>query len=149
MKTIIGILCCVLIAWSCPAWGEEVAAGSVKTASGDCSILRSGQSLKASAGVKIYLADTLVTGSESSLGVVFKDNTVMSMGPDTRLTIDNFVFDPAEKKLGFTTRIIRGTLTCYTGLIAKLSPSSFNVHTRTAVIGVRGTRFAVKADDQE
>jgi len=150
MRILIAILCLTLIGWAGPAFaaGEAVeAVGSVKTVQGDCTILRDGGSMAAAVGSKIYQNDTLVTGPGASAGIIFKDNTIMSIGPDSRLTIDKFAFDPANQKFAFTTKIIRGTLTCYTGLIAKLSNRSFRVETQTAVIGVRGTRFAVKVED--
>ncbi|HZW37076.1 MAG TPA: FecR family protein, partial [Candidatus Deferrimicrobiaceae bacterium] len=91
--------------------------------------------------------DTLGTGRDGSMGVIFRDNSTLSLGPDSSLVIKTFLFSPAEGKLGLWVRISRGTMAYLSGLIGKLAPASARFETPVASIGIRGTRFAVKVDE--
>jgi hypothetical protein len=92
------------------------------------------------------MGDVLKTGPQGAMGVTFNDNTVMSIGPDTELTVDDFLYDPGRGNLAFTTTIPRGTLEVVSGVIAKLRPEAATVKTPTGTIGMRGTHFLVKIE---
>lgn len=118
-------------------------AGSVRTVDGDCRILRGGESLAAETGLHVLQGDVLETG-DGSMGVTFRDDTMLSMGPGSRIAVDSFVFDPAEKATDFLVNMTRGTAQFITGQMAKVSPESMKVRTPLSTIGIRGTRFLVK-----
>jgi hypothetical protein len=73
---------------------------------------------------------------------------VISSGPNTRLILSQFVFDPAEKKLSSTVQIMRGTLTYLSGLIAKHDSQAVKFVSPTAVCGLRGTHLAILVEYQ-
>lgn len=125
--------------------GETI--GVVRTASGDAAVTRVGGTLPASPGLKVMVGDTLVTGRDGSLGVILRDNSSLSIGPESRLVLRSFLFSPAEGKFDLVARITRGTMAYLSGLIGKLSPESARFETPTATIGIRGTRFAVKVGE--
>ena len=122
------------------------AVGTVKTLSGQAFLDFNGQRTAAAPGLPVYLGTRLVTDSSGSLGVVFRDETVMSIGPDTQLVIDQYLFAPRLGQLGLVVSLLRGTLNYVSGQIAKLRPDSVNVNTPTGMIGVRGTQFVVRVD---
>ena len=66
--------------------------------------------------------------------------------PDTRIVIDDFLFSPAEGKLGFVSKISKGTAAYLSGKINKLSPGATRVETPLAVLGIRGTRFLIEVE---
>ena len=140
------ILICATLAT--PAWSEETAIGYVKTAVGDTSIVNSGVTVRAEAGTPILLGSTLKTGAKSSMGVTFKDETVMSFGPDTEITVDEYLYVPAQGKLGLVARLAKGSLNYISGVIAKLRPEAVSVVTPSGTIGVRGTHFAAKIEEK-
>jgi hypothetical protein len=78
--------------------------------------------------------------------VIFKDDTLLSLGPESALVIDKFVFVPREGKFSIVLRMIRGTVAYLSGLISKLAPDSAHFETPTASIGIRGTRFVVRVE---
>ncbi len=125
-------------------FGEELPAGFIKTIKGTAQIVRQGQTLAPRIGDKFYVGDTLRTGANSSLGVSFKDETLLSMGPNTRVVIKDFAFSPAEGKLSLAARILRGTVVFLSGIISKLAPDTVRLETPYANIGFRGTRVAVE-----
>ncbi len=132
-----------LVAWCLPAAAQE-AIGVVRTSAGAATISRGGQNLPAGVGTKLMAGDILVTGSDGSLGVILRDNSTLSIGPQSSLAIEEFLFSPSEGKLGLLARITRGTMAYISGLIGKSAPGSARFETPVATIGIRGTRFAVK-----
>lgn len=123
--------------------------GYVKTITGEAFVVTTGQSVKAQPGTAVLLGSLLKTSKASSMGVTFKDNTLMSFGPDTEMTVDEYLYAPAEGDLKLSTRLTRGTLNYVSGVIAKLKPTAVTVKTPTGIIGVRGTQFVAKVEDAQ
>ena len=121
--------------------------GIVRTSEGKATVTRGGQILPAAAGTKLQAGDTLGTGFDGSLGVILRDNSTLSLGPESSFVIQKFLFSPAEGKLGLMARLTKGTMAYLSGLIGKLAPESVRFETPTASIGVRGTHFAVKTGE--
>jgi hypothetical protein len=141
----------LLVLLSAPASGFAAAAqetiGVVRNSAGAATVHRGGQVLPAAVGMKLHEGDALGTGLDGSMGIIFRDNSTLSLGPDSSLVIRSFFFSPAEGKLGLWVRISRGTMAYLSGLIGKLAPASARFETPVASIGIRGTRFAVKVDE--
>ena len=72
-------------------------AGMVKVAKGQVSIERDGKKLPATVGSQIEVADRVHTGSDGSVGVTLRDNTLLSAGPNSLIVIDKFAFDNATR----------------------------------------------------
>ena len=117
------------------------AAGYVKTASGQASIVSAGKTMPARAGMALAVGDVVRTGADGSLGITLKDNTMLSFGPSTTFTLEDFLFAPAEGGLQLGGSIAAGSLQYVSGAIAKLKPEAVRIKTPTGIIGVRGTRF--------
>ena len=123
---------------------EREPIGSVKTVSGPAFV--NGQKGRIAAGVGdyVYKDDSIETGPGGTLGVIFKDETQVSIGGNSQLTLDDFVYQPQTEQYKFSTRLARGTLFMATGAIAKLKPEAVQVATPGGTLGVRGTRFVVQ-----
>jgi len=92
----------------------------------------------------IYLNDKIVSGPGSKLEVTFSDKTVISLGENSEIIVDEYVFAPdRQKDVSFAMRFIRGACRIVTGAITKLNPERFKVHTRMATVGIRGCEIAV------
>jgi hypothetical protein len=144
MTRFIMVLILLLLAGS-PAWAQD-AIGFVKTVSGSAAVIDAGKPIKAQVGTPIKMGNTLKTGPKGAMGVTFKDNTVMSFGPDTELTVDEYLYAPGKDNLKFGTSMSKGSLQVVSGVIAKLKPESVTMKTPTGTIGIRGTRFLVKVE---
>jgi len=147
MKYLSSIIAAALVASATFAAASDGTAGRVKTVTGSASILRGEASLPAVVNERIFQGDTLSTGPDGSLGVILKDDTSLSLGPNSVVVVDQFLFAPAESKLSLVTRMLRGTAVYASGIIAKLSPQTVRFETPNASIGIRGTRFLVKVDE--
>ena len=85
----------------------EPAAGVIKNVTGKASIERREKIIPAAEGVKIHAKDILQTGPQASMGVIVRDDSTLSMGPDTRIVIDDFLFSPENEKFSFVSKISR------------------------------------------
>jgi hypothetical protein len=136
----------LLTLWWGTAFAEEAVIGYVKSAEGWGTVTHGQLTYAAAAGFPVYEGDLLRTFWNGRMGVTFKDDTRISLGPSSRVTIPKFVFSPAEQHYGFVLRLLAGTMQYLSGLMAKLSPDSMKVETPTATIGVRGTRFLERVE---
>jgi hypothetical protein len=135
----------LLAAMPAAAFAAETV-GVVKTVEGTATVVSGADRQTIAIGTPIHQDDVIETGKDGSVGVTFKDNTTISLGPDTSLAIDEFVFAPEQDRLGMKTRMLQGTMYYVSGTIAKLAPDAVKVATPVGTIGIRGTRFLVKAD---
>jgi hypothetical protein len=136
-----------LFFWACqPALADMAIIGYVKTVKGEAYVISAGQQVKAALGTPILTGSILKTGANASLGITFKDNTVMAFGPDTELTVDEYLYSPNKGKLKLAASLAKGTLAYLSGAIAKIKPDAVSVKTPTGTIGVRGTHFAVRVE---
>jgi hypothetical protein len=118
----------------------------VQKVSGTATVVRQGRTISAKIGLDLYQYDTLRTGSDGSIGVIFNDDTSLSLGPGSMLVIDEFVFAPKQGKYSIALRMIKGTVAYFSGLISKLAPDSAHIETPTASIGIRGTKFVARVE---
>jgi hypothetical protein len=136
----LGVLCAAL--WAGEAAAQD--AGRVKTVKGTVYIERGGQRELALVGSGVRQADTLVTGADGAVGVTLADDTLLSAGPNSVLVIERFVYD-ANQPGSVETALTKGTLAVVSGRIAKQAPDAMRVKTPSAILGVRGTEFVVRA----
>jgi hypothetical protein len=145
----------ILAAFLC-AWGLTAAAGPasaatftglVKSTVGTPVILRAGQSITAAKGVRVEKGDVVKTGPGGAIGIVFSDDTIVSLGPETEVAVDDYLFEPLDKQLSFVARILRGTMSYISGQIAKLSPKSVRLAAPAATIAVRGTHVLISVPE--
>ncbi|KQC08691.1 MAG: hypothetical protein APR62_04215 [Smithella sp. SDB] len=141
------ILCfMMMILFPYASMAEESPIGNIKTSKGDVVVIRSGKQIPLSIGDRLFQNDTIRTGAASSAGIIFEDNTILSLGPDSEILIDKYVFAPEKGIFSMIARIARGTASYLSGIIGKQSPESVKFQTPDATIGIRGTHFLVKVD---
>lgn len=137
-----------LLALSClvatSVMAQDNVIGFVKTVHANASVVTSGQPVAAQPGMALHLGQVLRTGKPGSMGVILKDNTSLSLGPDTEIVLDEYLYEPGEGKLKLTLNFIKGSLLYVSGVIAKLKPEAISIKTPTGMIGVRGTQFLAK-----
>lgn len=141
---------CLLLTLLLPALarGEESPIGKTKTGQGEVMVVRSGRAIPLTIGATLYQNDIIRTGANSSVGIIFEDNTILSLGPESEIVIDAYVFAPEKGMLAMITRMLRGTAAYLTGIIGRQSPESVIFRTPDATIGVRGTQFLVQVADR-
>lgn len=144
MRILVFIICALLASATIAAAQDDRPIGLVKTAYGEAFILRDGRRMVALPGSGLVLGDVLSTGATGALGVILRDDTVLSLGPSSETRIEQFAFEPAEQKLGMVLRVSRGLISYISGKISKLSPGSVRIETPVATLGIRGTRLVAR-----
>jgi hypothetical protein len=120
--------------------------GTVTEVRGEANVLRDGRPLAVENGFQVAARDVLKTGADGAMGVVFKDETTLSIGPKSELAIDDYVFSPHQGRFAFVVSVVRGTAAYVSGLIAKLCPESARFVTPSASIGIRGTKMVIQVE---
>ena len=121
--------------------------GLVKVSKGSVEIQRDGARMPASVGAGLRTADVVVTGADSSAGITFTDNSLVSIGPNSVFAIDKYSFDTTTHQGEFEGNLKQGRLAAISGKMVKQSPESMKIRTPSAIMGVRGTEFVVQVDD--
>lgn len=125
------------------AHAADPGSGSVKAVQGNCSIQRGTETIAATEGMHLLERDTLTTGPDGHLAVMMHDGTRLSLGPNTKLSIVQFAYDPNAKKFALLLDLGRGILAYVSGKIASFSPEAVRIQTPVGYIGTRGTKFVV------
>lgn len=143
-KNFIATLCLLLV--SLPAWSNNESIGSLRQVQSDVILISSQGEQKAKNGLPVYLGDIIKTTAGASVGIIFKDNSRTSLGPDSELEITEYIFNPAKKKFGMLSKLSRGTASYLSGKMSKLSPGSVRFKTPDATIGARGTSLLIQVE---
>ena len=120
----------------------QAAVGTITSQQHDpATIERNKNKIDGKKGTGVEMQDLLKTG-EGKLGITFVDNTTVQMTENSKLIIDEFVYDPNQKDAGkLAIKITSGTARYASGQIAKNDPSKVKIKTPTATVSVRGTDF--------
>ncbi len=115
----------------------------VRTAS-----LKSGVSIgQMSSGQQVFLGDDIKVGRKGRLQVMLMDETIFTLGANSVMRIDEFVYDPDEASNNrLSTSIRQGAFRFVSGKISKANDQAMKVKLPTATIGVRGTSVAGDVD---
>jgi len=128
-----------------PAYAQAPApAGRVKLAAGMAFVVHEGRRIPAAVGTPVYEQDSLATGADGRVGITLRDDTRLSIGPQTTIEISRFVYAQSDSQFSFVLRVVRGVVAYVSGRIAKLSPDAVRLETPSAIIGVRGTRLVLQ-----
>jgi len=140
-----GLAAVLAAAWIPTAGAADI--GQVKVAKGPVTIERGGQSLPATVGMRVQSSDVVKTGADASVGITMVDDSLLSAGPNSILSLDRCEYDATTSKGRLDTSLRTGSLAVVSGRIAKQSPEAMTVRTPFAVLGVRGTEFAVSTHE--
>jgi len=122
--------------------------GSITDFRGGGAIKRGAKTAPASKGAGVEKMDTVSTNSQGRFRITFNDSTTVNITENSRLLVDDFVYDGGGKstsKLGL--RVALGTVRYTSGKIAHTNAKGVNIRTPTATIAVRGTDFVMSVDE--
>ncbi len=130
------------------------AAGRVSAIEGRCFAYLEGSPMRSlREGDEVVQGTRLVTGRDASLTLTFSDESELTLGARTSMTLDRYHFpapgagdadDDADDEPGFGASLLQGVVRVVTGLIAKRRPASVSFGARVATIGIRGTHFTAE-----
>jgi len=143
MKIWTALLCLMLLG----ILSSHAAVGTVtEQVNTPASIQRDKQTLTGAKGTGVEMNDSIRTQS-GKLGITFQDDTKVQVNENSKLVIDDFVYDPKSKTGKLGAKIALGTVRYASGQIAKNAPQNVALSTPTATVAVRGTDFTATVDE--
>jgi hypothetical protein len=116
----------------------------VKKMTGEVSAKRADQTISLAIGQKIQEGDLIVTKSNSDIGMIFEDGTIIALGENSVLSVDEYLFKPATNEFLVDMDMQKGIASFESGKIGKLSPESVKFRVPEGTVGIRGTKFYVE-----
>lgn len=120
--------------------------GTIAGLEGSVEIGRAGTWTAAVMGAPVRVKDGLRTGRPGRVQVVLQDDSVLNLGDDSALVIEEQVFDPAKGTFRSLLRITKGKVRVLISEYYKRANAVYEIDTPTAVVGVRGTEFVITYD---
>lgn len=118
--------------------------GQIKVVSGQAVVIHEGTEAPAAAGTPLFEGDIVRTGENSAVGMTFTDNSRLSMGPSSEVSLEAYAYSRPGRRDSFDARLERGSLTASSGQIAKSRPLAMRILMPTTVLGVKGTTLAAR-----
>ena len=121
-------------------------AGRLTLVEGQVELLRGGQlpatPVKVNDGVQP--GDVLRTKSLSKAQITFIDNSTLTISPESRVALEEYMFNPAQKKRNAVIQLFQGLAYVVVHKVFQASEPDFVVKTHTAIMGIRGTEFGIR-----
>ena len=127
-----------------PAADDSI--GQVSTVQGNATVTRANAApLALKTSDPIYKGDSLATGANGSLGITFDDETTFSLSANSRIVVDEFVYQEGASGNRSVFSVARGTVAFVASQVAKTG--NMTITTPTASLGIRGTTGVVDVPD--
>lgn len=124
--------------------------GAVQEISGEAIIIRTdGTQETIGIGTPVYPGDIVETDENGAVNIMFVDETTFAVSEDARLSIDEYVFDPATQSGVSNFSVLKGVFVFTSGLIGRDDPDDVTIDTPSGSIGIRGTIIAGDVDAGE
>ena len=92
-------------------------------------------------GDKVYLGDTILSGTNSGAQLLLLDQSTFTIGSDSEVVMDTFIYDPKNNDGKIVSIVKKGSLKVISGLISKKNPKNLTVEVPEGTLGSRGTEF--------
>ena len=95
----------------------------------------------------VYHNELIETEEQSATKMIFLDETTLTLGPESSVVLDRFVYDPDPSNASLVMTATKGIFRFASG---KLPKNAYRLHTPAATIGIRGTvlDFAIEPADR-
>ncbi len=125
--------------------------GQIKVLTGRVFLDRLGEQQRrdVTLGMRLKENDVITTTVGGSVGILFDDNSTLSLGPRTQIAIHKFAFNSTTHQGYFDTRVQRGTLAVQPGRIALNAPEAMRVSTPAAVLRSQSAAYLVSVEGNE
>ena len=142
----IKLICIIFVALAYVSTARATPIGAVAESSGTSTIKRDKEAYTGEVGLGLQMNDNVVTG-KGKLRLDFVDDTRVDVTENSRMTIDEFIYDPASGTGALSMKATLGAVRYASGQIAKNSRQRVNIRTPSAKVTVRGTDFMMIIDE--
>lgn len=142
-RTFLPALAALFLLLPAPAQAADAGDGVIGTileVEGSATVARGKQTVKAAVKTPLHMKDVVTTGEKSRVFILFIDDTEMTLSEKTKLTVDEYVFDPDDSKHNkgrFS--VLEGSFKYVSGLLGKKDDPDVLINTSFGNIGIRGT----------
>lgn len=121
----------------------------VKVSRGIVRIERGGQRFPSPVGARLKVGDSVITEANGSVGLMFADNSTLSMGPAGEVQLKTFNYDPTTYMGAFDAFVKQGTVSLQAGNLAQGAPDSVKISTPQAEVKGNARQFLVNVEEQK
>jgi hypothetical protein len=121
----------------------------VKVSRGIVRIERAGQRFPAPVGARLKVEDSVITEANGSVGLMFADNSTLSMGPGGEVFLKTFNYDPTTYMGAFDAFVKQGTVSLQAGNLAQGAADSVKVRTPQAEVKGNARQFMVSVEEKK
>lgn len=121
----------------------------VKVMQGEVRLERQGAFQPVMVGMGLLGGDKLHTGTHSSVGITYIDNTLVSAGAKSVVVLDRCRFNSTTHEGSLLLSLVKGSLAVISGKIAKANRDGMQVNIPAATLGIRGTEFFVRTEGSD
>jgi hypothetical protein len=139
------IICLALgVVFSSPAGADVV--GRLTQVEGRVDLLKGGNlpATLLKVGDTVAPKDVIRTKSLSKAQITFIDNSVLTISPESRIAIEEYMIDTTAGKRRAVLEVFQGLALAVINKIYKVEEPDFIIKTQTAIMGVRGTEFGIR-----
>ncbi len=122
---------------------RSVPVGEVVYITGNAFKEKGTEKLPLEQGSPIFQNNVIVTGQKSHIEIHLIDDTILVLGENSRVAINDYIFDPDGKEKSKLLLIGSGSFRVISGQIARRSPENFIIKSPLTTINIRGTDVAV------
>jgi hypothetical protein len=122
--------------------------GQVVALKGDVELLRDSVKSNLTLKDKILEKDYITTSDNARTQILLDDKTIITIGANSQLDIQDYLFEDNEKATA-NFNFAKGTFRIITGQIGKINPKRFNLETKGAAIGIRGTEIFLEIEAEK
>jgi hypothetical protein len=148
---LLGIGTTVAFGWPVGAQGlTQQAIGFYLTVIGKPTVVHVGQpaAMPVKLRESVYFKDVIETQADSRAKALFEDDSILTVGENSRVEVSEYIYDPANNQRSSVLRMIQGKARALVGKLFAGMGSRFEVHTPTAVAAARGTYFVVWIEEK-
>ena len=137
----LGILLALAAAAPSAASAEAARAGVAGGVVGDVTVAGDARpaSERATSGSALYALDNISTGDESRMQALLLDETALTLGPNSKVVIDRFIYDPDKGAGAMVANFLKGSMRFVSGRTSAIARSNVQIKTPAGTLGVRGT----------
>jgi hypothetical protein len=118
--------------------------GMVKTIKNDVHIKRGYKIYPVKVGFLLNEDDIVITGKNSSVGIVFTDGTRLSLGSKSHIVIEKYIYEPEHNNFKFDLNMTKGKAMFESGKFGIMAPQKVKFKVPDGIIGIDGTKFYVE-----
>lgn len=92
---------------------------------------------------EVLFKDIIQTQRESRTRALFQDDSMLTVGENSRVEIDEYIYNPEKNVRQAIVKLMQGQVRALVSKVFKANGSRFEIHTPSAVAAARGTYFTV------